>query len=66
LREPTARTVTFQSQTESRVLDRGEIQSLESSDQSMMPEGLLTALPANDARDLLAYLMHPRQVPLGR
>jgi hypothetical protein len=48
------------------VLDRGEIQSLESSDQSMMPEGLLTALPANDARDLLAYLMHPRQVPLGR
>jgi putative heme-binding domain-containing protein len=66
LREPTARTVTLQSQTERRVLERSEIQTLESSEQSMMPEGLLSALPANDARDLLAYLMHPRQVPLGR
>ena len=66
LREPTARTVALQSQTERRVLERSEIQTLESSEQSMMPEGLLSALPANDARDLLAYLMHPRQVPLGR
>lgn len=66
LREPTARTVTLQSQTERRVLERSEIQTLESSEQSMMPEGLLAALPANDARDLLAYLMHPRQVPLAR
>jgi len=37
---------------------------MEQSEQSMMPEGMLEALPADPARDLLAYLMHSRQVPL--
>lgn len=30
----------------------------------MMPEGLLQALTAEQVRDLIAYLMHPVQVPL--
>jgi len=29
-----------------------------------MPEGLLDALPPDQARDLIAYLMHRTQVPL--
>jgi hypothetical protein len=31
---------------------------------SMMPEGLLLALQPDMVRDLIAYLMHPVQVPL--
>jgi hypothetical protein len=31
---------------------------------SMMPEGLLLAFPPDQVRDLIAYLMHPVQVPL--
>lgn len=31
---------------------------------SLMPEGLLDHLSADDARDLIAYLQSPRQVPL--
>jgi hypothetical protein len=31
---------------------------------SMMPEGLLLAFPPEQIRDLIAYLMHPSQVPL--
>jgi len=30
----------------------------------LMPEGLLEALPPEQARDLIAYLMHKSQVPL--
>jgi len=29
-----------------------------------MPEGLLQTLTAEQIRDLIAYLMHPTQVPL--
>jgi hypothetical protein len=32
----------------------------------MMPEGLLLAFQADQVRDLIAYLMHPVQVPLPR
>ena len=32
--------------------------------QSMMPEGLIESLSAEQRRDLIAYLMHPTQVPL--
>ncbi len=30
-----------------------------------MPEGLIDILPANERRDLIAYLMSPVQVPLS-
>jgi putative membrane-bound dehydrogenase-like protein len=64
LREQTPQTVTVQNPVERITLDRREIESLEISPQSMMPEGLLDGLAPDDRRDLIAYLMHPRQVPL--
>ncbi len=66
LREQTARTVTILSQTGVTRLERTEIESLQDSALSVMPEGLLEGLPADDQRDLIAYLMHPQQVPLPK
>lgn len=66
LREQTARTVTIQSQTGLTTLERTEIESMQDSALSMMPEGLLEGLPADDRRDLIGYLMHPQQVPLPK
>jgi putative membrane-bound dehydrogenase-like protein len=43
----------------------GLIEERELLDISMMPEGLLQALGEEGARDLIGYLMHPRQVELG-
>ncbi len=64
LREPNARTITVQTQTERAVVERSEITTLETSEQSMMPEGLLESLKPNEARDLVGYLMHQGQVAL--
>jgi putative heme-binding domain-containing protein len=60
----TARTVTLHTQTETITIERTEIQSLEESKLSLMPEGLLEALNDTQVRDLIAYLMYPEQVPL--
>jgi hypothetical protein len=43
---------------------RSEISKLETLDQSVMPEGLLRTVPGDSVRDLMAYLMHPAQVPM--
>lgn len=64
LRAQNERTVTIENQTERVTIERSEVTSLETSPGSMMPDGLLESLPPDDARDLLAYLMHPRQVML--
>lgn len=45
-------------------VNRGELASLEESELSMMPEGLLEALGEATARNLIAYLMQKTQVPL--
>lgn len=66
LREQTDRTVTLLSQTGATTLERTEIESLQDSALSVMPEGLLEGLPAEDRRDLIGYLMHPQQVPLPK
>lgn len=60
----TERTFTVKTMTETLTVERSEIASLQESSLSMMPEGLLEALTPNQARDLIAYLMHPSQVPL--
>jgi putative heme-binding domain-containing protein len=60
----TERTLTLQTMTESLTLERGEIASLRESSVSLMPEGLLEALTPEQARDLIAYLMHNSQVPM--
>ncbi len=63
VRDENDRTLTLQAPGQSQVIDRREIQHLETSNQSMMPEGLLEGLPIEATRNLLAYLMHPGEVP---
>ena len=50
--------------TETLTIDRSEIAGIRESTLSLMPERLLEALPTEQARDLIAYLMHMTQVPL--
>jgi putative membrane-bound dehydrogenase-like protein len=61
----TDRTVTLRTMTESLTLERSEITAQQEMPQSLMPEGLLSALTETQVRDLFAYLMHPNQVPLS-
>lgn len=58
LRDETVRTLTLQAPGQSQVVDRAEVQGLETSNQSMMPEGLLEGLSFEAARNLLAFLMN--------
>jgi putative heme-binding domain-containing protein len=60
----TPRTITLQTQTEAIALDRSEIEGIQPSPSSLMPEGLLDSLKPDEIRDLIAYLSHPAQVPL--
>ncbi|MEQ8787053.1 MAG: c-type cytochrome [Pirellulaceae bacterium] len=52
----TARTITVQTVNEQVVVDRGAIEEQVVSEKSMMPDGLLDKLTADDVRDLVAYL----------
>jgi putative heme-binding domain-containing protein len=60
----TDRTLTLKTMTEPVTVERTEIAKQEELPQSMMPEGLLQAFTPQQVRDLIAYLMHPVQVPL--
>ena len=60
----TERTLTLKTMTETLTVERGEVTNIQKSELSLMPEGLLEALPPEQARDLIAYLMHQSQVPL--
>jgi putative membrane-bound dehydrogenase-like protein len=64
--ESNARTLTLRTMTETMTLDRADIVKQETSPLSMMPEGLLLAFGPEQVRDLIAYLMHPVQVPLPK
>jgi len=64
--ESNARTLTLRTMTETMTLDRADIIKQETSPMSMMPEGLLLAFQPEQVRDLIAYLMHPVQVPLPK
>jgi putative heme-binding domain-containing protein len=55
-----------QSATELVVVPKGEIESRQTTANSMMPEGLLLSLGEAEVRDLVAYLASPRQVPLPK
>ena len=61
----TDRTITLKTMTETLTVERAEVESIEDSTLSLMPEGLLEALKPEQARDLIGYLMHPTQVPLS-
>jgi len=59
-----AETITIRNQNETVVVARTEIDTLKSTAVSLMPEGLLNLLPANEVRDLIFYLRSLKQVPL--
>lgn len=65
LREQTDKTVTIQTVNERVVLPRDEVEALQESPVSMMPEGLLEKLSPEEVRDLVAYLASKAQVPLA-
>jgi putative membrane-bound dehydrogenase-like protein len=60
--QETAELVTMQTPTERLTVPRSEIEALRDSHQSLMPEGLLEGLRAEEVRDLIGYLASPRQV----
>ena len=62
--EKSDRTVTLQTQQERLVLDRDEIELIKPTPVSLMPEGQLQQLSADEVRDLIGYLMSQQQVPL--
>ena len=64
--ETNERTLTLRTPTEPLTIERSEIVKQEVSPLSMMPEGLLQVFQPDQVRDLIAYLMHPAQVPLPR
>ncbi len=60
----TDRTLTMRQLTGETTVEKREITKQEVAQISMMPEGLLLALQPDQVRDLIAYLMHPSQVPM--
>lgn len=63
IREETERILTVQTVNERVVLDREDVEEIKPSPSSMMPEGILDKLSAEDIRDLVAYLGSKGQVP---
>lgn len=60
--DPKAVTVT--SPADAVTVPRDEIKSINVSEISMMPEGILTGLTDAEVRDLISYLQSPAQVPM--
>ncbi len=60
----TERTLTLQTAQEPVTLDRTLIESMQQSNTSLMPDGLLQNLTADQIRDLFGYLMSSEQAPL--
>jgi putative membrane-bound dehydrogenase-like protein len=61
-----AAAVTLQTPTEQLVVPKAEIESRETTEISLMPEGLLETLTREQVRDLVAYLASPVQVSLPK
>jgi putative heme-binding domain-containing protein len=62
--ERTPQRLTLQTATERLVLATEDVEQVQDSPQSMMPEGQLDALTREQVRDLMAYLAGKRQVAL--
>ena len=58
------RTVTLRSPAGETTVEQAAIEKTTRLPDSLMPSGLLEALAADQVRDLVAYLRHPRQVEL--
>ncbi len=63
--EQTDRTITVQTPTDKVTINRADIDEIQASKLSLMPDGLFNALKPNEVRDLVGYLMSPQQVPLS-
>jgi putative heme-binding domain-containing protein len=57
--------ITIMTANETVIVPRGDVQSLQQGEISMMPEGLIQALTNAEVRDLVAYLKAPGQVPMA-
>jgi len=64
IRSQDANTLTVRTMTETLTVPIPEVKTKTVSPMSMMPEGLLTAMSKEDARDLFRYLASPQQVAL--
>ncbi|HVR73916.1 MAG TPA: PVC-type heme-binding CxxCH protein, partial [Planctomycetota bacterium] len=64
LKTQDAQLVTLATASETVVVPRGDIETLEESEASMMPENLLAPLTEVEVRDLVYYLSRQGQVPL--
>ncbi len=56
----TAQTYTVQTDKEQVVIARSDVEQTQNTGKSLMPDGLLDALTADQVRDLVAYIMHQR------
>lgn len=54
--------LTIQTATEKVTIAKGDIESQQQTDKSLMPEGLLDTLKPSEIRDLFGYLSSPQQV----
>jgi len=64
IKEQTEQTITVVTANETVVLPRNEIQAIQESQLSMMPEALLAPLNDQEVRDLVYYLRQPGQAQL--
>jgi putative heme-binding domain-containing protein len=64
LRPGDGRSISIVTENDVVVLPKDEVDAVRTSEVSMMPEGLLANLSAQEIRDLIAYLQSPVQVPL--
>jgi putative heme-binding domain-containing protein len=55
----------IQTQTSLVVIPAENVTQMRETSLSPMPDGLLHGLTSEQVRDLIAYLMHPSQVPIG-
>ena len=62
--EQTDKVLTVQTPAERVSLQRSDVAEMQQLSQSLMPEGLLTALGEENVRHLISYLMSSGQVPL--
>jgi putative heme-binding domain-containing protein len=66
LRSQSEQTLTLQTPTEKLTLNRADIEKIQPSLLSLMPDGLLDPLNPAEIRDLIVYLMSSVQVPLSK
>ena len=60
----TERSFTLRGLTDTQTIERADVTNIADSPQSLMPEGLLSALNETQVRDLIGYLQTKAQVPL--